>query len=92
MLSLLFLIPLLPFAGALINGLFGSRMRSERVVSVIACGSVLLAFLLSLGCVLQLGTGLEAFAEDPPAAVTAVDVEGRRVELTVARWVTSTSA
>ena len=86
MLSLFFLIPLLPFAGALVNGLLGRRF-SERTVAGIAVGSVLLAFLLSLGSVLQLATGLEEFAENAPAHATAVDLEGRRVELTLGTWV-----
>jgi len=89
MLSILFLIPLLPFAGALINGLFGRRLRSERAVSLIACGFVLLSFLVSLGAVVQLGIGLESYAEHHPAYVTEVDPEGRRVEMTLAPWVTS---
>ena len=40
----LWLIPLLPFAGFLINGLLGKRL-SKNVVSAVAVGSVLLSFL-----------------------------------------------
>ncbi|TDI12118.1 MAG: NADH-quinone oxidoreductase subunit L [Acidobacteria bacterium] len=86
MLSLIFLIPLLPLLGAVINGLFGRHMRSERMVGGVACAAVLLALLLSLGCVFQLATGLEAFEASHPSHVQ-VDAEGRRVEVTVAPWI-----
>ncbi len=53
---LLWLIPLLPLAGAALNGLLGRKLRfSERVVSVIAVGSVALAFLLAAAAVVQYG-------------------------------------
>ena len=49
---LIWLIPLLPLAGAAINGLLGRRLRfSETVVSVIAVGSGALAFLLGVAAV-----------------------------------------
>ena len=43
----LFLIPLFPFIGFLINGLFIGRLP-KSVISFIACGSVGLSFILSL--------------------------------------------
>ena len=42
----LFLIPLLPFVGFLVNGLLGAGL-SRRVVSVVACGSSALAGLVA---------------------------------------------
>ena len=61
MLSYLCLIPLLPFLGFVINGLFGlwragrtGRRPSRPFVYWIACGSVFLAFLLSVACVWEL--------------------------------------
>jgi NADH-quinone oxidoreductase subunit L len=46
---LLWLIPLLPLAGAAVNGLLGRKLRfSERLVGAIAVGSVALAFALAL--------------------------------------------
>ncbi len=61
MLNYLWLIPLLPLSGFLINGIFGIGMLwgtgkrpSKPFVYLIACGSVLLAFLLSLGCFVSL--------------------------------------
>ncbi len=53
MLDLLWLIPVLPAAGFLINGLVGARL-SRHAVSAIGCGSVLLSFLLSAACFREL--------------------------------------
>ena len=44
--SLIALIPILPLVGAIINGLWGHRLP-QRVVSLVACGSVLASFVLS---------------------------------------------
>jgi NADH-quinone oxidoreductase subunit L len=52
MLRFLFLVPLLPLAGAIINGLLGRRLRfSERAVASIACGSTGLSAALALGAI-----------------------------------------
>ncbi len=53
MLDLLWLIPLLPLAGFVLNGLLGARLP-RGVVSLIGCGTVALSFLLSLACFNQL--------------------------------------
>src|ERR1035438_5947016 len=50
----LWLIPLLPLAGFLLNGLFGRRL-SKSVINMIACGSVLLSFLWVLKTLSALG-------------------------------------
>ena len=48
----IWLIPLLPLAGAAINGLLGRKLRfSETVVGGIAVGSIALAFLITVGAV-----------------------------------------
>jgi NADH-quinone oxidoreductase subunit L len=52
----LWLIPALPFAGFLINGIFGRRF-SKAAVNAIAIGSVLLSFAWALKAVLSLGDG-----------------------------------
>jgi NADH-quinone oxidoreductase subunit L len=58
MLKLIWLVPLLPLAGAAVNGLLGRAFRfSESVVSAIAVGSVALAFLISLAAVHSYGFG-----------------------------------
>ena len=53
----LWLIPILPLAGFILNGLFGRRL-SKSAVNVIAVGSVLLSFLW----VLKTLNGLGAFS------------------------------
>jgi NADH-quinone oxidoreductase subunit L len=55
MLGLLWLIPLLPFVGFVVTGVFGSRYLSQRVVGWVACGTVLASFALSVGAVGSLG-------------------------------------
>jgi NADH-quinone oxidoreductase subunit L len=53
MLELIWLIPLLPLIGVLINGFFGRRM-SLKAVGYLACGVVLAAFLIGAGAIWQL--------------------------------------
>src|ERR1044071_835877 len=52
-LDLIWLIPLFPAAGFLINGLIGKRI-SKTAVGVIASGAVLISFIFAAGAVLQL--------------------------------------
>jgi NADH-quinone oxidoreductase subunit L len=52
-LDLIWLIPLFPAAGFVINGLFGKRM-SKSAVGIIASGAVLLSFIFSVAAVYQL--------------------------------------
>jgi NADH-quinone oxidoreductase subunit L len=52
-LDLIWLIPLFPAAGFLINGLIGKRI-SKTLVGIIGCGVVLVSFIFSAGAVLQL--------------------------------------
>src|SRR5882762_983583 len=54
MLQLLWLVPLLPFAGFAVNGLFGARFLSRRVVCLIACAAVLASFVISAGAFVEL--------------------------------------
>nr|MDQ3746993.1 hypothetical protein [Acidobacteriota bacterium] len=55
----IWLVPLLPLAGAAVNGLLGRKFRfSERLIGSIAVGSVALAFLLSVAAVVSYGTGI----------------------------------
>ncbi len=61
MYKLIWLVPLLPLAGAAINGLLGRRFRfSEKLVGGIAVGSVALAFLLSVMAVWSYGFSHDA--------------------------------
>src|SRR5918912_2461608 len=55
----IWLVPLLPLAGAAVNGLLGRRFRfSERLIGSIAVGSVALAFLVSVAAVVSYGTNV----------------------------------
>ncbi len=71
MLSNLWLIPIWPLLGFLINGFFGRRI-GKGTVGVIACGSVGLALLASLVAVVEL---------------LALPHEARRVTQIVAPWI-----
>jgi NADH-quinone oxidoreductase subunit L len=56
MYKLIWLVPLLPLAGAAINGLLGRKLRfSEKLIGAIAVGSVALAFLISVLAVYSYG-------------------------------------
>lgn len=73
--NLIWLIPIMPLIGFLINGLFGSRL-SKPIINAVACGSVLAAFLLSVNAVIQL-IGLPA--------------ESRSFEVILYSWIPSGS-
>ncbi|MDQ1612318.1 MAG: NADH-quinone oxidoreductase subunit [Pyrinomonadaceae bacterium] len=69
---LIWLIPLLPLAGAAVNGLLGRRLRfSETIVAAIGVGSVALAFLLGVAAVYSYGFG--GHAQWPAPYVTSQD-------------------
>jgi NADH-quinone oxidoreductase subunit L len=51
--SWLWLIPISPLLGAVINGIFGTRL-SESVIGIIGSGTVALSFVISLGAFLQM--------------------------------------
>jgi NADH-quinone oxidoreductase subunit L len=53
MLSLIWLIPILPLIGVAVNGLFGNRMP-KRLVGVIGCGVILASLIVSIGAVYDL--------------------------------------
>ena len=55
MLRLLWLIPSLPVAGFVLNGLLGARHLPRRAVALLACAAALGSFLLSAGAVAGLG-------------------------------------
>ncbi len=68
----IWLIPLLPLAGACLNGLFGRRWRlNERVVAGVAVSSVALAFVLGVAAVYSYGYASHAIW--PKAYVTSDD-------------------
>src|SRR5712664_4192766 len=66
MLTLLWLVPLLPLAGFAVNGLLGARFLPRRAVALIACAAVLGSFLLSAGAILELHNTAAASAGTTP--------------------------
>ena len=89
---LIWLIPLLPLAGAAVNGLLGRRFRfSERVVGAVAVGSVALSLLVALGAVYSYGFSSHPIY--PAPYVTSQDgafgykwIPGGAVELTQGKF------
>ena len=81
LLGLIWIIPLLPALGFLLNGLLGARVLPKKAVAWIACGAVLLSFLLSLGAILSLPT-----AGAGAAPGLAVDPHAHRATLTLYTW------
>src|SRR5687768_7489420 len=68
----IWLIPLLPLAGAAINGLLGRKFRfSEKVVGAIAVGSIALSFLLTVAAIYSYA--FSGSAVYPQAYVTSQD-------------------
>ncbi len=51
--ELIYLTTLLPLLGFLINGLFGSKIKNEKIIGIIGSGSVGLSFLVALGAFIQ---------------------------------------
>ncbi|MGH9932467.1 MAG: NADH-quinone oxidoreductase subunit L [Pyrinomonadaceae bacterium] len=57
----IWLVPLLPLAGAAINGLFGRKFRfSEKLIGGIAVGSIALSFLITVAAVYSYAFGSNA--------------------------------
>jgi len=68
----IWLVPILPLAGAAINGLLGRKLRfSERLIGGIAVGSIALAFLITLASVYSYAFGSNAIW--PNVYVTSQD-------------------
>src|SRR3990172_5584565 len=70
---MIWLIPIIPLVGSLVVGLMGRRMR-RSVVAIIACGSALLALLLSL----------DAFTR-----LLSLPPEGRLLRQSIGPWIAS---
>jgi NADH-quinone oxidoreductase subunit L len=62
----IWLVPLLPLAGAAVNGIFGRWLRfPEKVIGGIAVGTVSLSFLISLAAVYSYGFGGDTLWPNP---------------------------
>ncbi len=71
MFKYIWLVPLLPLAGAALNGILGRRLRfPESLIGGIAVGTVALSFIISLTAVVQYGFGGSAEAQWPKPYVT----------------------
>ncbi len=67
MLKLVWLIPIFPLLGFLINFLLGRKLRlSERAVSYIACGVILASLVLTLGAFYDYAANYAPAHEDKP--------------------------
>jgi NADH-quinone oxidoreductase subunit L len=53
MIQLIYLTVLLPFLGFLINGLFGRKIKNEKIIGIIGSGAIGLSFLIVLGAFFQ---------------------------------------
>ncbi|MCX6151694.1 MAG: NADH-quinone oxidoreductase subunit L [Ignavibacteriales bacterium] len=53
MINLIYLTVLLPLLGFLINGIFGSKIKNEKIIGLIGSGTVGIAFIISLGAFFQ---------------------------------------
>ena len=74
----LWLIPIFPFIGFLINGLFGRRL-TKPVINAVAVGSVALSFLWVLKCIM----GAEAPLKNRRSSGTSL---GFRVVTSQSAW------
>lgn len=54
MVDYIYLTVLLPLLGFLVNGLFGSRIKNEKIIGIIGSGTVGLSFLIAVGAFFQL--------------------------------------
>ncbi len=80
----IWLIPLLPLAGAAINGLLGRKFRfSEKLIGGIGAGSVALAFLLGVAAVVSYGTHVwpKPYVTSDDGAFSYTWIPGGAVEL-----------
>ena len=82
MLKLLWLIPILPLVGVVVNGLVGNRLP-RRAVGAIACAVVLGSFLLSAGAAWE----LSKLPEDARWAETTALGAAYAAGLAVGFWV-----
>ncbi len=53
MINLIYLTILLPLAGFLVNGIFGSRIKNEKVIGIIGSGVIGLSFLIAAGAFIE---------------------------------------
>src|SRR5262245_12338207 len=88
MLGYLWLIIVLPFLGFFLNGLFGKR-AGKTFVTAVGCGTVGVAFLLSVGAVYDLANNLDAYRGREASGLRVDEARGR-VDLNLFEWIPPT--
>ncbi len=83
MLNYVYLIVLFPLLGFLVNGLLGRKYLPKRWAGYIACGTVLLSFLLSVGTFIDLNGDIGKYSG---IAGMEVNEGAKRVEVEVWEW------
>jgi NADH-quinone oxidoreductase subunit L len=68
----IYLTVLLPFLGFLINGIFGSRIKNEKIIGIIGSGTIGLSFLVAVGAFIQ---------------TLGLPVENRKTIVTLFNWI-----
>ena len=71
--ELIYLTVVLPLVGFLINGIFGSRIKNEKVIGIIGSGVIGISFLIALGALFE---------------TIALPVEQRQKIVTLFSWLT----
>jgi len=74
MINLFYLVTLLPLAGFLINGLFGKKIRNEKLIGIISTLAIFIPFVI----------GVMTFLE-----LTSMPPESRNVIITYYNWITA---
>ena len=81
--KLIWLIPVLPLLGFIVNGLTG-KFLGRRGVSLVACGSVFLAMLIAFGAVYNLSQGVSSV--EPTEHLRLLE-GGKGVEFIAYKWI-----
>jgi len=68
----IYLTVLLPFLGFLVNGIFGSRIKNEKIIGIIGSGTIGLSFLVAVGAFIQ---------------TLGLPVENRKTIVTLFNWI-----
>ena len=76
MINSFYLVTLLPLLGFIINGLFGKKLKNEKLIGAISTLAVFIPFLLGVFTLLELST---------------LDIESRKILITYYNWITAGS-
>ena len=76
MINSFYLVTLLPLLGFIINGLFGKKLKNEKLIGAISTLAVFIPFLLGVFTLLELST---------------LDPESRKILITYYNWITAGS-